>query len=76
MLFGDFNTKNFYLKSFAPKPSLFGAGTGISSLNVQSNNFKTAQPILVIRNSNDAAPRQEFGCKSQDAKICFSTSYR
>jgi hypothetical protein len=48
----------------------FGAEIGISSLNVESNNFWTAQPILVIHSSNDAAPRKEFGCRGQTAEVC------
>jgi hypothetical protein len=39
VLFWGHNNSNFYLGSYAPKPSHFWAGTGISSLNVKSNNF-------------------------------------
>jgi hypothetical protein len=54
------------------KPSPFGAGIGISSLNVESNNLSTAQPIPVIRSSNDTASRKKFGHRGHEAKICFS----
>jgi hypothetical protein len=54
-----------------PKNPQFRAGIGISSLNVESNNFWTAEPILVTYNSNSAAPRKELGPRSQKAKISF-----
>jgi hypothetical protein len=52
-----------------PKSPHFGAGIGISSLNVKSKNFRTAGPILVIHSSNDAAPRMKFGLKGQNIKF-------
>jgi hypothetical protein len=41
-------------------------------LNAESNNFKTAQPILVILSSNNASPLKEFNYEGQAAKLCFS----
>jgi hypothetical protein len=40
--FRGHNTQNFILDELCPKPSLFGRGIGISSLNVESNDFRTA----------------------------------
>jgi hypothetical protein len=69
---GDFNAKKLYLGSYSKKHSShFLAGTGIPSLDVQSDNFRTARPILVIRISNDASPQKEFKYLGQTAKICF-----
>ncbi len=62
--FGGRNNKKLYLGSYAPKTPILGAGIGISSLNVQSNNFSMAQPILIIYSLNNAAPRNEYGPKS------------
>jgi hypothetical protein len=45
--FGGFNTKHFYL-GVIPENPLFGAGIGISNLNVGSDNLRTTRPILVI----------------------------
>ncbi len=59
--FGGRNNKKLYLGELCPQNPLI---LGISSLNVQSNNFRTAQPILFIYSSNDAAPRKEFGLSS------------
>jgi hypothetical protein len=71
VFFWSYDNENVYLRSYASKPPLFGAKIGISSLNVESNNFRAAQPILVISSANDAAPRKELGPKGQAAKICF-----
>jgi hypothetical protein len=61
------STQNFFIwESYFPKTPSFWGG-----LNVESNNFRTARPILVICSSNDAAPRKEFGCPGQAAKMCF-----
>jgi hypothetical protein len=49
----------------------FFAGIGILSLNVQSNNFRTARPILVIRSSNDASPQKEFKYAAELLKFVF-----
>jgi hypothetical protein len=51
-----------------PKSSYFGAGTGISSLNVKSNNFRTARPNLVLR-SQTMQLQMEFGCKGRNVKF-------
>jgi hypothetical protein len=48
---------------YVPKTFLFENMIGISSLNVESNNFRTSRPILVKRSSNDAAPLKEIGCR-------------
>jgi hypothetical protein len=69
--FEGYNTKNFYVESYAPKTLMFGAGIMTSSLNVESNNFRAARPILVTRSSNDAASQKEFGYKGKTAKIRF-----
>jgi hypothetical protein len=60
VLFEVHNAQNFYLGSYVPKTPSFVAGRGISSLNIESDNFNTAEPILVMRSSNDAAPRKEL----------------
>jgi hypothetical protein len=53
-----------------PQPH-FVAGIGISSSNVESNNFWTAQPILVLYSSNNAAPRKDFGREGRKVKFAF-----
>jgi hypothetical protein len=58
----------------AQTPSL-QAEIGISCLNVESNNFRTAHPILIIHSSNDAASRKKLGLKGQTPKVCFLESY-
>jgi hypothetical protein len=50
--------KNYIWGVIPPKLPHFSAGMGIYSLNIQSNNFCTARPILVIRSSNDASPKR------------------
>ncbi len=69
--FGVSTQKNFIWGVIPEKPPRFGAGIGISSINVQSNNFRTAWPILVIHNSNDASQRKEYGYKGQIAGLLF-----
>jgi hypothetical protein len=49
----------------------FFAGIGISSLNVQSNNLRTARPILVIRSSNDASPQKNSNVPAKLQKFVF-----
>jgi hypothetical protein len=61
VLFGSHIRKISFRGIMPQKPADFGAGIGISSLNVESNNFRMAQPILVIHSSNDAAPRNKLG---------------
>jgi hypothetical protein len=69
-LLGVITIKNFIwgVMPQTPPPQI-EAGIGISSLNVESNNFRTAGPILVIRSSNDAVPRTKFGFKGQNLKV-------
>jgi hypothetical protein len=70
--FGGFNAKKLYLGSdFQITPISFLAGLGIPSLNVESNNFRSARPILVIRSSNDASPQKDFKYVGQTATSCF-----
>jgi hypothetical protein len=64
------NNKKFYW-GLCPKHPHFGAGIGISSLSVESNNFKISKPILVIHSSNNANPQKEFGPKGQRLKFAF-----
>jgi hypothetical protein len=71
VLSGVITIKTFIWGTHALKLSHFGAGIEISSLNVMSNNFRTAKQIFVIHSSNDAAPRMKFGYMGQTAKICF-----
>jgi hypothetical protein len=54
-----------------PKLPHFSARIGIRSLNVQSNNFRTTRPILVIRSSNDAPPQKEFKYVGKLLKFVF-----
>jgi hypothetical protein len=54
-----------------PKTPSFEAGIWISSLNVESTNFRTALSILVIRSSNDASPQKESGYEGKTAEFCF-----
>jgi hypothetical protein len=49
----------------------FGAGIGISSLNVESTNFRKARPILVISSSNDAAPKRNSDLRVKVLKFDF-----
>ncbi len=60
MLLEGHNNKRFYLGSYATKTYSFGAEIGTSSLNVESNDFITAQTSLVIHRSNDAAPERNL----------------
>jgi hypothetical protein len=60
VLFGVSTLKNYIWGVIPKKLPRFLAGIGISSLNVESNNFRTARPILVIRSSNDASPQKEY----------------
>jgi hypothetical protein len=66
--------KNFYLGAMPPISPHFLAEIGISSLNVESNNFRTGGPISVIHGSNDAAPRMEYGPKGLNKKFDVSGS--
>jgi hypothetical protein len=75
MCFWGFQHKNLYLGSYFPKRPHFWAGIGISSLNVESNTFRTARPILVNRSSNDASPQKEFKYRSKLLKFVFWGSY-
>jgi hypothetical protein len=59
------STQKNYIWGVIPKNCLFFAGTGISSLNVQSNSFRTARPISVIRSSNHASPQKKFNYAGQ-----------
>jgi hypothetical protein len=71
--FGGFNTKNSFGRVFNPKKlPHFWAGIGISSLNVESNNFRTA---LVICSSNDAA-RERNSAVGVKLKNCFRGDIR
>jgi hypothetical protein len=65
--FWGFNTKKLYWGSFSSKLPHFSAGIKIPSLNVESINFRTAGPILVICSSNDASPQKEFNNLGQTA---------
>jgi hypothetical protein len=47
----------------------FSTGIEIPSLNVESNNFRTARPILVIHSSNDATPQKESNYMGQLLKF-------
>jgi hypothetical protein len=69
--FGVSTLRNYIWGVIPQKLPQFFAGIGIPSLNVQSNNSRTARPILVIRSSNDAAPQKAFKYVGQTAKICF-----
>jgi hypothetical protein len=73
--FWGFNIKKLYLGELFPKLPHYLAGIGIPSLNVESNNFRIARPILVIHSSNDASPQKELNYAGQTAKICFLGSY-
>jgi hypothetical protein len=61
------------IKIFIKGKSLFSPyfekGIGISGSKVESNNFRTARPILVIRSSNDAPPQKKFGSYGRTAKV-------
>jgi hypothetical protein len=74
-LLGVSTLRNYIWGVIPKKLPHFLARIGIPSLNVQSNNFRTARPILVIRSSNDASPQKEFDYMGQTAKICFLESY-
>jgi hypothetical protein len=63
--------ENFIWGVMPKKDPISRAGIGISSLYVESNNFRTASPILVIRCSSDAAPQKKFDSIGENAKICF-----
>jgi hypothetical protein len=53
------STLRNYIWGVSPKTlPHFLAEIGIPSLNFESNNFRTARPILVIRSSNDASPQR------------------
>jgi hypothetical protein len=54
-----------------PQSPHFGAEMGIFSLDVESNNFSTAEPILVIRSSNNAAPRKELTIEVRKLKFAI-----
>jgi hypothetical protein len=69
--FWGFNIKKFYVGSYSQKLSHFSAGIGISSLNVDLNNFKMARPILVICSSNDASSQKEFSYEAKLLKFAF-----
>jgi hypothetical protein len=68
-----FQHKTILVGEVIPPKTLFwgGGNEGISSLDVESNNFRTASPILVIHSSNDASPQKKFRCNRQTAEICF-----
>jgi hypothetical protein len=58
-----------------PKLPHFSAGIGISGLNVESNNFRTARPILVIHSSNDIYPQKEFNYVTKQLKFALLWNY-
>jgi hypothetical protein len=66
--FGGFNAKILYLGSYSPKPPSFFRRNG---LNVQSNNFRRARPILVLRSSNDASTQKQFKYAAKLLKFVF-----
>ncbi len=70
-LLGVETIKNFIWGVITQKPPHFGAGIGISSLNVRSNNFRMAQPILITYSSNDAAPERNLVLKVKKLKFAF-----
>ncbi len=49
------------------KSPSFRGGSRDLSLNVESKNFWTAQSVLVIYGSNNAAARKRFGPEGQNA---------
>jgi hypothetical protein len=67
--------RSYIWGSYSGKTPSFLAGIGIPSLNVESNNFRTAQPILVIRSSNDASPLKEFKYAAKLLKFVVLGSY-
>jgi hypothetical protein len=72
LYFWGFN-KNCYLGSYAPKPPHLGAVMGISSVNVESNNFRTSKPILVIY-SSDKMQLLERNSDQEIEKLKFAYS--
>jgi hypothetical protein len=46
------------------KPSIFTPAVGISNVNVELNNFRTAQPISIICGSHDSALPKDFSSES------------
>jgi hypothetical protein len=69
------SAQTFFIWELLSKPSLLGAGIEISRLNVASNNFRAAQPIPVISNSNDATPQWNLVKKAKLLKFAFWGSY-
>jgi hypothetical protein len=63
--------KNFVFGGVMPKNPHFVARIEIFSLNVESNNFRAAESILVIRSSNNAASCKKFGPRAQKTQISF-----
>jgi hypothetical protein len=70
-LWGISTLRNYIWESYSQKTPSFLAGIGIPSLNVQSNNFRTARPILVIRSSSDASPKKEARYAAKMLKFDF-----
>jgi hypothetical protein len=70
-LLGVSTLRNYIWDSYSKKLPQFLTGIGIPSLNVQSNNFRIASPILVIRSSNDASPQKNSTMQAKLLKVAF-----